>query len=137
MKVVKIFIDKYEFQSKILDLISSEELNKYIDNSVYKDNKDAKGAVTYGMALASMQTCRCQQYLVEKEPEKSEDVSTNQSSTEGVYHKWVYADTIAGMRYYRCSNCDDIIETLANENEVKWWKFCPRCGVKMFIKEEK
>lgn len=63
-------------------------------------------------------------------------MSTEQSSTEGVYHKWVYADTIAGMRYYRCTNCaDNNIETLACENEVKWWKFCPRCGAKMFIKE--
>ena len=53
--------------------------------------------------------------------------------------EWVYADTIAGMRYYHCTNCaktnDGLYKTLANENEVTWWRFCPRCGAKMFTKD--
>lgn len=47
--------------------------------------------------------------------------------------EWIYDHDLAGMCYYRCSKCDDM-ETLANENEVKWWRFCPRCGSKMFTK---
>lgn len=50
--------------------------------------------------------------------------------------EWIYEDKVVGKRYYRCSNCTGF-ETLADEDEVKWWKFCPRCGSKMFIKEDK
>ena len=51
--------------------------------------------------------------------------------------EWVYDTTIGGMRYYRCSNCTKGVETLADEDEAKWWRFCPRCGSKMFTKENK
>ena len=50
--------------------------------------------------------------------------------------EWVYEDKVVGKRYYRCSNCIGGIETLADEDETKWWRFCPRCGSKMFTKEE-
>lgn len=54
---------------------------------------------------------------------------------EETANEWVYEHTLAGMRYYRCPNCADAnVETLANENEVKWWRFCPRCGSKMDLK---
>lgn len=46
--------------------------------------------------------------------------------------EWIYVGKIGGMKHYRCKNCiDDGNETLANENDVKWWRFCPRCGAKM------
>ena len=49
--------------------------------------------------------------------------------------QWVYAHDLAGMHYYRCTNCADAgVETFATEVEVKWWKYCPRCGAKMQIK---
>lgn len=51
--------------------------------------------------------------------------------------EWIYEDKVVGKRYYRCSNCTGGYETLADEDEVKWWRFCPRCGSKMFIKEDK
>lgn len=53
------------------------------------------------------------------------------------YGQWIYDpdQDLAGMRYYRCTNCADTnVETLAAEVEVKWWKYCPRCGAKMQIK---
>lgn len=49
--------------------------------------------------------------------------------------EWEYADKVAGMRYYHCTNCTSGYETLADENEVTWWRFCPRCGAKMFTKD--
>ena len=76
---------------------------------------------------------------------RNEMLVNNLSEVEKMYNKlseskpikeWAYADTVAGMRYYRCPTCTDM-ETLADENEVKWWRFCPRCGAKMFTKEEK
>jgi DNA-directed RNA polymerase subunit RPC12/RpoP len=52
--------------------------------------------------------------------------------------QWIYEDKVVGKRYYYCSNCtktnDTLYETLADEDEVKWWKYCPRCGAKMQIK---
>lgn len=51
--------------------------------------------------------------------------------------EWVYDHDLAGMHYYRCTNCaDNNAETFACETEVIWWRFCPRCGAKMFTKEE-
>lgn len=62
--------------------------------------------------------------------------TTLEEKAEIVKHgQWIYADTVGGMRYYRCKNCTDngneTLETLADENETKWWRFCPRCGAKM------
>lgn len=51
--------------------------------------------------------------------------------------EWIYDTTIAGMRYYRCSICANGYNTIANECEVNWWRFCPRCGSKMFTKDNK
>ena len=77
MEDVLILINSNEFQSKILDFINSEELDKFIDTSIYSDNKDARGAIIFGLSLAASQTCRCQQYLVsKKELDKSENVPT-------------------------------------------------------------
>ena len=49
--------------------------------------------------------------------------------------EWIYDTTIAGMRYYRCSICATGYNTIADECEVNWWRFCPRCGSKMFTKD--
>lgn len=64
MKDVMVLINSNEFQHELLNLINSEELDKFIDNSLYKDNKDAKGAIMFGLSLAGMLTCRCRQYAV-------------------------------------------------------------------------
>lgn len=67
---------------------------------------------------------------------KGELETTLKGETVG---EWIYDTTIAGMRYYRCSICANGYNTIANECEINWWKFCPRCGSKMFTKtkEEK
>lgn len=83
MKDVMILINSNEFQGKILDSISSEELDKWINSSVYRDNKDAKGAIIYGMTFAAMQTCRCQQYLVSEKKTRH----TSQSRKRTARHK--------------------------------------------------
>jgi NAD-dependent SIR2 family protein deacetylase len=50
------------------------------------------------------------------------------------YGKWVYDETIGGMKHYYCSNCKKITpgnECYVDENQILWFKFCPKCGVKM------
>ena len=48
--------------------------------------------------------------------------------------EWIYDTTIAGMRYYHCSICATGYNTIADECEVNWWRFCPRCGSKMLLR---
>jgi hypothetical protein len=55
----KILIDSTEFQQKVLDYISSCEIDKMIDTTVFKDNQEYKQAIIYGMVIASMLTSRC------------------------------------------------------------------------------
>lgn len=52
---------------------------------------------------------------------------------EPVRHgRWVYDDKIGGLRYYQCTNCrKNDNECLADEHEIKWFKFCPKCGARM------
>ena len=126
-----ILIDSEEYQKTILDLMYSEEVGKMLSTTIYKDDEHAREIFRLGMGMASLNTCRCQQFLIKKEANQEEPI-----------HEWVYADTVAGKRYYRCPNCielsskdpSSLVETLADEDEAKWWRFCPRCGVKMFTK---
>lgn len=66
MKNSKILISSQELQRTLLEFISSSELNKFIDNSVYKD-AHVKDAIVYGITLAAMQTCMCTPYLISDE----------------------------------------------------------------------
>ena len=45
--------------------------------------------------------------------------------------RWEYEDTIGGMRHYYCTNCEKGGECIADENEIKWFNFCPKCGARM------
>ncbi len=48
--------------------------------------------------------------------------------------QWAYEETIAGMRYFRCTSCEKIdkgSECIGDENEISWWTFCPKCGAVM------
>lgn len=59
-----VFIDTEEYQKLILNLMHSEEINKMIDATIYKDDERAKAAIRYGMAMASLYTCKCQRYIM-------------------------------------------------------------------------
>ena len=41
--------------------------------------------------------------------------------------KWEYEDRLGGMSYYHCTNC----KCTADENQILWWNFCPKCGARM------
>lgn len=62
-----VLIDTEEYQKLILNLMHSEEINKMIDATIYKDDERAKDAIRYGMAMASLYTCRCQRYIISTE----------------------------------------------------------------------
>lgn len=74
----KTLIDPTELQQKVLDYIASDEFSKMVDSTVFKDNNQCKMAIIHGMAIASMLTCRCEQFYINFEKEKYEDNSRPQ-----------------------------------------------------------
>jgi hypothetical protein len=69
----KVLIDSTELQQKILDYIASEEFCKMVDSTVFKDNNQCKMAIIHGMSIASILTCRCEQFYINFKKEKYED----------------------------------------------------------------
>lgn len=63
----EIFISVYEFQEMILKCIHSDEINKIVDSTVYKDDPNGKQAIIHGMVMAAMITSKCTQYHMVKE----------------------------------------------------------------------
>lgn len=48
--------------------------------------------------------------------------------------RWVYDETIGGMKHYYCTSCkerDPGNECVADENQILWFAFCPKCGARM------
>ncbi len=56
-------IDSREFQAKILEFISSEELDKFFNCTVFADKPECRQAMIHGMCVASMLTCKCEQII--------------------------------------------------------------------------
>lgn len=55
----RIVVDIKDFQEKVLDYISSDKINKHLDNTIYANNKECRSAMIYGMSIASMLTSSC------------------------------------------------------------------------------
>ena len=72
MKDYKILINLTEFQQKVLDYIGSNEMDKMIDNTVFKDKPECKSAIIHGMAIASMLTSYCEKIYVKEEIQQEE-----------------------------------------------------------------
>lgn len=69
----KILIDSQEFQRRILDLITTDELDKFFNRTVYaeKENSNSyKTAMIHGMCIASMMTSQCDPVFVREEISK-------------------------------------------------------------------
>ena len=43
--------------------------------------------------------------------------------------KWIYEDSDIGWADYKCSDCENIISTVAQDEDL--YSFCPYCGAKM------
>lgn len=73
---ISTYVNKDEFSNLILELISSEEINKYIDYAIFKDNDTYRLAVIYGLALSVMLISKCDNHYdsVSTEGKKQEVV---------------------------------------------------------------
>lgn len=52
-------VDIGEFQRTVLDFIASNEIDRMIDSTVFKDNPNYKSAIIHGITIAAMLTSRC------------------------------------------------------------------------------
>lgn len=68
------FIDVNEYQTKILNIIGSDELDKIIASSVYADKHEFRMAILYGMTIASMYTAQCTQYTFDVTKSDASDI---------------------------------------------------------------
>ena len=55
-----ILIDAQKFQQKILNCVTTKEVDKFFDNTIFADDKKYKQAMIYGMCIASMMTSDCE-----------------------------------------------------------------------------
>lgn len=59
-----ILIDTKEFQQRLIDCITSEEIDKFFKNTIFADDKRCKQAMIHGMCVASMMTSCCEPILI-------------------------------------------------------------------------
>lgn len=78
MNNYKRLIDSTELQQKVLDYIASEEFNKMVDSTVFRDDNQCKLAIIHGMAIASMLTCRCESFCINFKKDEFEDDNKSQ-----------------------------------------------------------
>lgn len=113
----KLLIDISEYQQKVLDCISSEEINKFFNSTMFAGTPESsmcKQAMIHGMAIASMITSRCNHVIVEKRPVGHWSL-LDECSNEGVY----------------CSVCNKKVYKKYCANQKVQSRFCPNCGAMM------
>ena len=59
-----VLIDSKEFQQRVLDCITTEEIDKFFHNTVFADDERCKQAMIHGMCIASMLTSYCEPMLI-------------------------------------------------------------------------
>lgn len=118
----KVLIDSTELQQKVLDYIASEEFNKMVDSTVFRDDNQCKLAIIHGMVIASMLTCRCEQFYI------------NFKKEDRKHGHWFALDKCANEGVY-CSVCNKKVYKLNYANQKLKSKYCPNCGAIMDEKD--
>lgn len=67
MKNYKILIEKLELQKKVLNYIYSDDFDKMIDNTIFKEDEKCRGAMIHGMIIAVMLASECEHCYIEEE----------------------------------------------------------------------
>lgn len=61
---ILVLIDSKEYHKRIMDCITSEELDKFINCTVFADKPECRQAMIHGMCIASMLTSDCSRIFV-------------------------------------------------------------------------
>ena len=59
-----ILINQVDFQKKILDCITSEEIDKYFYSAQFKNDSQCRQAMIYGMTIASLLINQCKPKII-------------------------------------------------------------------------
>lgn len=76
-----ILFNTSEFQQRILDCITSDEINNFYNNTIFSDDPKCKQAMIHGMILASMMTSKCS-YTFTKVIDKCSDDKKSRKEQE-------------------------------------------------------
>ena len=60
----RILIDSSEFQKRVMKCITTEEFDKFFDNTVFVDDPKCRQAMIHGMCIAAMLTSDCNPMVV-------------------------------------------------------------------------
>lgn len=66
---VSVLVDVNEFQAKVLDFITSDEIDKFYNSTTFADKPECKQAMIHGMCIASLLTCQCNQTVLRRKEE--------------------------------------------------------------------
>lgn len=64
---MKVLIDIMEFQQIILNIIQNKNYEKYMNNTIYKDDKIFEMGFIQGMNWAALNTSQCEPYCYMEE----------------------------------------------------------------------
>lgn len=60
----RVLIDSKELQQKVLDYISSEDIDKMIRSTIFDGKPECKSAIIHGMCIASMLASYCEPFCI-------------------------------------------------------------------------
>lgn len=63
MNDYRILIDLNEYQTMVLDYICSNEFNKMVNGTIFKDDPKCKQAIMHGMIIASLLSSTCEHII--------------------------------------------------------------------------
>ena len=67
---IKKYIDCDQFQTIILDLITTNKYREWINNTIYENSKTFEAGVIYGLNLAAILIINCDSYYLRDDNEE-------------------------------------------------------------------
>ena len=74
-RMERVLIDQYKFQQRILDCVTTDEVDKIFNATVFASNpesQECRQAMIHGMIMASMMTCQCDPIFITENIKKDE-----------------------------------------------------------------
>ena len=100
-----ILINQVDFQKKILDCITSEEVDKYFYSAQFKNDSQCRQAMIYGMTIASLLANQCKPKIV---IEGEKDLPIKYEFKNGESIKVVNEEDCQETEDKQVTNCEDL-----------------------------
>jgi len=100
-----ILISQVDFQKKILDCITSEEIDKYFYSAQFNNDSQCRQAMIYGMTIASLLANQCKPKIVIK---GEKDLPIKYEFKNGESIKVVNEEDCQETKDKQVTNCEDL-----------------------------